>query len=152
MAKSNNTISFIKRHEHRSRVMTLRIKGHTFEQIGQIMAEEEGRDTPYSKQAIFKTVSNMLEESRQLLDDEVEVLRAIEADRLDLLMQIPFKRAIEEGDLRSIDRVLKIMERRAKLLGLDRPAQQQSMNDDHKSQVVFYVPDNGRGPDEKRSQ
>lgn len=59
-----------------------------------------------------------------------------------------------KGDLQAIDRVLKIGERRAKLLGLDAPTRTalQGGGDDAppiatttEATVTFYIPENGRG-------
>jgi len=47
-------------------------------------------------------------------------LRALELLRLDELLNALWDTAIA-GDLKAVDRVLKVMERRAKLLGLDAP-------------------------------
>lgn len=52
--------------------------------------------------------------------EEVEELRMVEGARLDCMQQSVWQRAVD-GDLSSIDRVLKIMERRARLFGLDAP-------------------------------
>ncbi|MCG5495636.1 TetR family transcriptional regulator C-terminal domain-containing protein [Ectothiorhodospira variabilis] len=48
-------------------------------------------------------------------------LRALEAERLDALQHGLWEAAVG-GDMMAVDRVLRIMERRAKLLGLDSPA------------------------------
>ena len=50
--------------------------------------------------------------------DDVEDVVQIELARLDALQLIAWRRA-KDGDLSAIDRILKIMERRAKYLGLD---------------------------------
>lgn len=47
-------------------------------------------------------------------------LREIEVERLDALQDAVWDRAME-GDKDAVDRVLRVMERRAKLLGLDSP-------------------------------
>jgi hypothetical protein len=50
--------------------------------------------------------------------EEAEHVRALELQRLDALYLKAWE-AVEEGDLPSIDRCLRVQERRAKLLGLD---------------------------------
>ncbi|MCT9007035.1 hypothetical protein [Streptomyces rhizosphaerihabitans] len=45
----------------------------------------------------------------------------MEADRLDRLFFVAYKKAVRDQDLAAIDRTLRIMERRARLLGLDMP-------------------------------
>lgn len=55
--------------------------------------------------------------TRTLAEPAADV-RALEADRLDRLQAAVWARALR-GDLAAVDRVLRVMERRAELLGLD---------------------------------
>ncbi len=58
-------------------------------------------------------------------------------------------RAMVEGDLRAVDRLLRVAERRARLLGLDLDRVEVSGPGggpiEVAAEVVVYVPDNGRG-------
>lgn len=54
------------------------------------------------------------------LSEATDALRTLEAERLDALMVALWKTATQ-GNQGAIDRVLKVMERRARLLGLDAP-------------------------------
>ncbi|GAA3371255.1 hypothetical protein GCM10020367_21180 [Streptomyces sannanensis] len=72
--------------------------------------------------AACKDVREALSERRAVLNEEVEELRSVEAERLDRLWFVAYKQAVRDGNLAAIDRALRIMERRAKLLGLDQPA------------------------------
>jgi len=65
-----------------------------------------------------KAVSAYLRKTLTAPSDE---LRRIELERLDRLQVIAWKRVTVSADLKAISTVLKIMERRAKLLGLDAP-------------------------------
>ena len=56
-----------------------------------------------------------------LVEEPARELRQLELERLDALMLGVWKQA-KDGHLGAIDRVLKIQERRAKLLGLDAPS------------------------------
>lgn len=56
--------------------------------------------------------------------EDVTSYRTLEAERLDALQVAIWDRAIE-GDLKALDRVLAIISRRAKLLGLDQPSRSQ---------------------------
>lgn len=56
--------------------------------------------------------------------EDVAVVRQMEVDRLDALLLAMWKKAIG-GDGWSVDRILRIMERRSRLLGLDEPMKQQ---------------------------
>jgi hypothetical protein len=53
--------------------------------------------------------------------EDVTSYRTLEAERLNALQVAIWDRAIE-GDLKALDRVLAVMARRAKLLGLDQPS------------------------------
>lgn len=69
------------------------------------------------------TVKAYLREAvRSMNSPELEDWRQLELLRLEKLHQALWDRA-EQGDLRHVDRVLRIAERRAHLLGLDRPAE-----------------------------
>jgi hypothetical protein len=54
------------------------------------------------------------------LKQPTDELREIELDRLDRLQRGIWERA-KDGDIRAIDAVLRIIDRRARLLGLDAP-------------------------------
>jgi hypothetical protein len=93
-----------------AKVFELRIQGYTFEQI----ASEVGyQGTSGAWQAYRRARESMIFES-------VEEARQLELLRLDEMMFALWDRAIG-GDLPSASCVLKIMDRRAKLLGLDKP-------------------------------
>ena len=92
--------------------ISLRREGQSFAQIGQALG--------ITKQSAHNLVKTALD---RLADETREVTaqwRALEADRLDCLQVAAWDKAIE-GNLPAIDLVLKIMERRAKLLALDQP-------------------------------
>ncbi|MGW2611429.1 hypothetical protein ACWC4A_44920 [Streptomyces mirabilis] len=71
--------------------------------------------------AACRDVRTALADRRAKLNDGVDELRALEADRLDRLFFVAYKKAVRDQDLAAIDRTLRIMERRARLLGLDMP-------------------------------
>ncbi|MEU2590812.1 hypothetical protein ABZ649_04500 [Streptomyces albidoflavus] len=68
-----------------------------------------------------KDVREALKDRVTELDEHVDELRAVEAQRLDRLFFVAYRKAVRDGDLPAIDRALRVMERRARLLGLDRP-------------------------------
>ena len=98
--------------ERRKQAVALRIVGATFEQIGERIG--------VSKQAAFEMVSKALEETRALTAESADALRQIELQRLDALQTALWSDAIK-GDVQAIDRVLKVMTRRAQLTGIDAP-------------------------------
>ena len=92
--------------------ISLRREGQSFAQIGQTLG--------ITKQSAHNLVKTALD---RLADETREITaqwRALEADRLDCLQVAAWDKAME-GNLPAVDRVLKIMERRAKLLALDQP-------------------------------
>ena len=101
----------IKDQERLNRVLALRTQGWTLKQIG----EQEG----VSNVRIHQLVVTAL---RQLVAEPGEEMRRLEQARLDDLQTAVWERAMN-GDYGAIDRCLAIMERRAKLMGLDAPRQ-----------------------------
>lgn len=88
--------------------LELRRAGATFEQIAeQIGVHDRGAAHKVYKRAL----------ARVHLEPATEI-RRLEADRLDALQLAVWQRAVG-GDLKAVDRVLRIMHRRANLLGLD---------------------------------
>lgn len=66
-----------------------------------------------------KTVQRWIrEEVQRIPEEEAEAIRAIEMARLDAIL-VPQMRLALAGDGYAVDRVLRIMDRRAKYLGLD---------------------------------
>ena len=61
-----------------------------------------------------------LELARAEVTEDAIKLRALEVERLDGML-LAIASAVRQGHLGAIDRALRIMERRAKLLGLDMP-------------------------------
>jgi hypothetical protein len=92
------------------KALALRRAGATFAQIArQVGYAEEG--------AAHKAVMSAI---KATLREPAEEVRTLEVERLDRLMLGVWQRAID-GKSEAIDRVLKIMDRRARLLGLDAP-------------------------------
>lgn len=84
--------------------------GTTFRQI----AETAGYNSP---QAAYAAVDRALQDT---LQEPADRLRKIEVERLDRMMRKPYLAACG-GDGKALHNVLRIMERKAKLLGLDAP-------------------------------
>lgn len=84
--------------------------GATFDEI----AEQMG--LPVKR--VQRILQDALADARQQVAEQAAELRAMELSRLDAL-QMGVWGAAAAGNLFAVDRVLKIMERRAKLLGLD---------------------------------
>jgi len=86
------------------------MEGKTFEEI----AREAGYA---SKQAAFDAVKRSLE---LIVREPAEELLKLDLERLDVMWGIHYINA-QGGDVQALSACMKIMERRAKLLGLDAP-------------------------------
>ena len=99
--------------ERRARAVELRKLGLTYAKIGEQLG--------VARQTAYQLVQSALEELRAKTSEGLEELRQLELERLDE-WQVLVVRELQKGRvLQAIDRLLKIAERRAKLLGLDAP-------------------------------
>ncbi|MDD2556630.1 MAG: hypothetical protein PHN17_09910 [Syntrophaceticus sp.] len=126
--------------------MDLRKKGLTYKQIGS--------ELKCSEQRAWKIVSTELKKIHLKISEDAEEVKTLELQRLDTLYEAVIQKAIsipEDGEdvkevnLYAIDRCLRIMERRAKLLGLDSPDKVEVDETISQSEkVMIYIPDNTR--------
>lgn len=122
--------------ERQRQAVELRKAGASFRQI----AEQLGYS---SAGGAYKAVMTAL---RKTLREPADEMRGLELDRLDMLTFALWSEA-QQGNLGAIDRLLRVMERRAKLLGLDAPSKVAPTTPDGTmpwQQVIVYIPDNGR--------
>jgi hypothetical protein len=73
-----------------------------------------------SKATAYRDVKRHLDDVRQECREKAEEINDIELERLDTALAAIWTK-VEQGDCKSIETMLKIMERRAKMLGLDSP-------------------------------
>jgi len=92
----------------------LRIAGGTYRAIGQQLG--------VSEYAAYHDVQDELGRLDAIVKKKAERLRELEAERLDQLT-VALAPAIRTGDPRAIGAAVRLMERRAKLFGLDAPTQ-----------------------------
>jgi hypothetical protein len=90
--------------------LELRLAGFNYAQIGERMG--------FSRQHAHQLVTEELGRVNGERNAAAAHLRSVEAERLDRLQAAVWPRAVA-GELRAVDRVLSIMARRARLLGLD---------------------------------
>lgn len=141
----NTTTAATRRMYRQEKALELRRAGMAFSAIAAHIG--------ISKSRAHELVCAGLEDARDQIAATSNELRAEEVSRLDGMLEKVYPKAAQ-GDLLAVDRVLKIMERRAKLLGLDAPIRTalQGGGDDAppiatvvEAKVTFYIPDNGRG-------
>lgn len=101
----------VENHDRRLKALEMRKARATYTQIGQKLG--------ISKQRAYTIVQQALRETLQEPADDV---RKLELETLDRL-QFGLWQHAAAGNQGAVDRVLRIMERRAKLLGLDAPSQ-----------------------------
>ena len=109
MATNERTI---KAQENRRKAVELRRMGKTYQQIAQLLG--------MAKSSVHKAVTRALMDVQSEIDSDAKLVLAQEMDRLDNLQYGYWMQAIK-GDVPSGGQILKIMERRARLLGLDKP-------------------------------
>lgn len=96
--------------ERECQAIELRKAGHTYQHIAEQLGWSNASGAEHAvKRALMRTI-------QEPADD----LRTLECLRLDTLLSGVWQKAIG-GNLQAIDRVLAILSRRAKLLGLDAP-------------------------------
>ena len=100
--------------EREQQVVALRAQGFTWEQI----ASHVGYNSASSAHSAY------LRAAKRAVIDNLETIRDFEGQRLDIA-QTAIWNEVLQGDIPAINTLLKIMERRAKLLGLDQPIRQQ---------------------------
>jgi len=101
--------------QRRSKALAMRLAGATYDKIAYTLGYS-GRG------AAQKDVTRALETARREMTARADELRDLEVMRLDRLQVGLWSRATG-GDYRAVDTLLRLMDRRARLLGLDRPAE-----------------------------
>lgn len=99
----------IERAERRAQAVHLRREGLTLREVADRLGV-----------SVYTAWNDIQTAVRDIPKEEADLLRQQEADRLDNLQRAVWDDAIA-GDLHAVDRVLKIIERRCRLLGLDAP-------------------------------
>jgi hypothetical protein len=111
VAESNSSPRIVNGAYRKAEALRLRAQGHTFREIAELV----GYGNPgTAHEAVMGALA-------ELTREPAEELRKLELLRLDALQQAVWSDAMK-GHLGALDRVLKIMERRAKLAGLDEPS------------------------------
>ena len=116
----------VQAHTRHLQALELRKAGVTYQAIADQLGYANARGA-------HKAVASAL---KATLREPAEELRTMELERLDAML-LPLWRRVQQGDERAVDRALKIMERRARLLGLDAPSKtEQSGSDGEPLKIV----------------
>lgn len=146
MARTSNQLTKL---ETDKMLLDMRRSRMTYEQIAVVASQKLGRARQYTPQAVHKRIAKLMSQKRIEVQEAIEDVKQLELDALDRLQNKAYNRALRgNGDLGAIHQCLKIMERRARLMGLDAPAKLAATDPDGKEAATFTilrVPDNGRG-------
>lgn len=109
--------------ERRRQALQFRLSGATYDDIANAVRSSYPQGTPakYDRVSAYQDVQAELKDLAKVLGETREAVRQLEMERLDALLFALWHSA-KEGDDQAIDRVLKIMSRRASLMGLDAPS------------------------------
>ena len=110
-AAAKSSVRRIRTTEKTLKALELRKRGLNYTQI----SEKLGCARSTACRYVLSELENLAERCRE----EAVYVRDLELQRLDELYLIAYRALIRGNDLAGIDRCLRIMERRAKLLGLD---------------------------------
>ena len=111
MANSKSSKQKITVAQRRASAAALRRLGLSYREIGEKL--------DISRQAAYRLVASELERMKEQATEDLAAIRALELERLDHWLALVSKEIRDGHVLAGIDRGLRIMERRAKLLGLD---------------------------------
>ncbi len=113
-AAAKSSVRRIRTTEKTLRALELRKQGMNYTQIG----EKLGCNRSTACRYVLSELENLADKCRE----EAVQVRDLELHRLDELYLIAYHAISDGNDLAGIDRCLRIMERRAKLLGIDAAA------------------------------
>jgi len=132
--------------QRREYVLEQRKGGSTYREIAKATINKYGAsalpknyDERYAHDDVMAELKRLHESNKETAQDILD-LELIRLDR----MQTAIWGDVLHGDEKAIDRVLRIMQRRADLLGLDAPKNVDIKSGGEKLNVMVYIPDNGR--------
>jgi hypothetical protein len=109
-AAAKTSVRRIRTTEKTLKALELRKRGMNYTQIGEKLGCARSTACRY----VLSELENLADKCRE----EAVHVRDLELQRLDALYLVAYAE-VEDGNIPAIDRCLRIMERRAKLLGLD---------------------------------
>lgn len=114
MGKSKTGAGKLTTAEVRERVLQLRLSGASYREIGAVVGVNASTAYRHVRKAIAAIEKRCAEQAAEI--------RRLELERLDALQMALWPRALN-GDEKATRQVLRVMERRAALLGLDEAAE-----------------------------
>lgn len=108
--------------ERERKAVAARRQGFTYAEIAAVLGYA---DASGARRAVMRALDRFAVEDRSAVGE----LRALELARLDEMQSALWSQATQ-GDLRAVDTVLKIIDRRVRLLGLDVPVQHEEITID----------------------
>ena len=137
---SRTSTANIRHRDKMAEVLDLRRKGYLLREIADHLGIKD-----------LGSVTKLIQKAlREITREPAEEVLQMELDRLDQMFVAAFTRAsnkILPFDPDAVATCVRIMERRAKLLGLDKPAKVANTDPSGENEaqaVQIYVPDNGR--------
>lgn len=108
--------------QRRKDAFELKIQGFSYREIAIVLEDKYKDKLPkgYDSRTVWKDIDEEFKKIQVGVQAEARIARMIELERLDKMFLVVYDQALG-GSLKATDRALKIMERRAKLLGLDQP-------------------------------
>jgi hypothetical protein len=113
MSRKKTNAKEFERAERKKNAVELRLAGASYREIGDAL----GCST-------VTAMNDCKEALAEIPMQQADEMRTVELSRLDRLQRAVWGKAVK-GDLQAVDRAIKIIDRRAKLLGLDAPQQVQ---------------------------
>lgn len=109
--------------QRRQNALALRLQGGSYREIAEAIREAEvpGAGPKYSHTAAYDDVMFVLREIRAQTREDAEELVTLEEQRLDAIIASLWARVIENNDYFALDRLLAVMDRRWRLLGIGAP-------------------------------
>ena len=145
-AKHTTRPELINAAERRAYVLEQRKGGSTYREIATAAIKKFGVENlpkGYDERYAWMDVKAELTRIQSANAETAAEIRDIEMARLDR-MQTALWSKVLQGHEGAIDRVLRIMQRRADLLGLDAPKKQDITSDGKKVEIVVKYETNGR--------
>jgi hypothetical protein len=119
MADSQASAKRIEAAQRRIRALDLRLEGKTFRQIGEAMG--------VSEQRAWRLVTFELRRLNAKRAEQATELTRLQSERIDALLAALWPKALA-GESAAVARVLDLLERQARLFGLDQPQKKEIGN------------------------